>query len=76
MRKRWIGPPNPGADGEEQGHEVTIAGRDFGLVKPGDVIDVPDELVAATEDWPGVVFPGELWEDAGQRKQIKKDGDA
>lgn len=71
MRKRWIGPPNPGPDGEDLGHEVSVAGRDFGTVKHGDVIDIPDDLVAPRKNpktkavtWPGVEFPADLWADA------------
>lgn len=67
MRKRFIGP---------EPHEVTVAGRDFGTVEPGDVLEVPDELVKPTKDWPGVVFPESLWEDApADKKQSKKDGE-
>lgn len=71
MRVRWIGPPNPGPDGQEQGHEVTCAGRDLGVVKPGEVLDVPDDIAAL------VVFPDTLWEPVKAAKSItKKDGDA
>lgn len=77
MRKQFIGPPNPGPDGAEQGHDVLVNGRliDRG-VKPGDVIEFPDDLVAPTADWPGVAFPAELWKDPAPVKELKKkDGD-
>jgi hypothetical protein len=70
MKVRWVGPPNPGPDGQEAGHDVTVAGREFGNVKPGDVVDVPDELAAQ------VVFPPTLWEPVKAAKAVKKDGDA
>jgi hypothetical protein len=81
MRKKWIGPPNPGADGQEQGHDVLVNGRLIARgVKPGEVVDIPDDLVTPTKDWPGVQFPEPLWEDApaeaAAKALKKKDGDA
>lgn len=84
MKKKFVGPPNPGPDGAEQGHEVVVAGRSFGLVKPGEVVELPDELVAPRLDpktkavkWPGVEFPAALWEDVAERpkQEKKKDGE-
>lgn len=75
MRKRWVGPANPGPDGAEQGHDVLVNGRLIATgVKPGDIVDIPDELVAPTKGWPGVEFPAELWEDAPDGKRMKGDG--
>lgn len=80
MRKKFVGPPNPGPDGAELGHDVMVNGTEF-KVKPGDVIDVPDEAVAERRDpktkavtWPGVEFPAELWEDAPAESKKKGEG--
>lgn len=76
MRKKFIGPPNPGPGGVEQGHDLSVAGQQY-HVKPGEVIDFPDELVKATDDWPGVAFPESLWEDApAEKSRAKKSNDA
>lgn len=58
MRKKFIGPPNPDGKGEEQGHEVVVAGRTLGTVRPGEVLEVPDEVAK------DVAWPDSLWEDA------------
>lgn len=73
MKKKWIGPPNPGPDGEDLGHEVNVAGRYVGNVKPGDVLEVPDELCAGTDDNPAPVWAGSLWEDV--KSPAKKKGE-
>lgn len=71
MKLRWVGPPNPGLDGEDLGHEVTAAGRDLGVVKPGEILDVPEDIAAE------VVFPDTLWEPVKAAKSTtKKDGDS
>lgn len=80
MKKRFVGPANPGLDEQgkpcaDVGHEVNVAGRYVGNVKSGDVIDVPDELVAGTEDAPAPVWSGELWEDVKDSPKAKKGED-
>lgn len=69
MKKKWIGPPNPGPDGD-LGHEIAVRGSYVGNVRPGDVLDVPDELCTdvMTADGKAVLVPApawsaELWED-------------
>lgn len=69
MKRKFIGPPNPGPDGEDQGHDVRVAGRSFGAVKSGEVLEIPDEaweeLVAEHKaaKCPLPVWSEELWED-------------
>lgn len=63
MRKRFIGPANPGESGEDLGHEVNVAGRYIGTVRPGEVLEVPDELLVGTGEDPAPVWSPELWED-------------
>ena len=76
MRKRFIGPANPGRDeaGEkvDLGHEINVRGRYLGNVKAGDVLDVPDDLCAGTKDDPAPVWPAELWEDVKDAPAKKK----
>ncbi len=76
MQKRFIGPVNPDPEtGEaDAGHDVLINGRKLGKARHGEVIEIPDELVAATDDFPGVAFSEELWEDvrpAAAAKRVK-----
>ena len=77
MRKRFIGPANPGRDeaGErvpDLGHEINVRGRYLGNVKAGDVLDVPDDLCAGTKDDPAPVWSAELWEDVKDAPKSKK----
>lgn len=81
MKKRFIGPPNPGGpDGEDQGHEVRVGGRSFGIVKSGEVLEIPDEewkqLVDdhKAEKCPLPVWSDELWEDVAAATSGKKGG--
>lgn len=74
MKKRFIGPANPGTDGEDHGHEVNVRGRYVGNVKPGEVLEIPDELCAGTDDDPAPVWPAGLWEDV-KDVPAKKKGD-
>lgn len=60
MRKKFIGPANLGPDGKDMGHEVVVAGQALGTVRPGEVVEVPDELAGA------VAWPEQLWEDEAQ----------
>jgi len=71
MKKRFIGPANPGPDGEDLGHEINVRGRYVGKARAGEVIDVPDELCQDVRDPKtkavvdaAPVWPAELWEDA------------
>lgn len=80
MRKRFIGPANPGRNdaGErvpDVGHEVNVKGRYLGNVKAGDVLDVPDELCRGTKDDPAPVWPAALWEDVKDSPKTKKGED-
>lgn len=79
MRKRFIGPANPGRDeaGEkvDLGHEVNVRGRYVGTVKAGEVIDIPDELCAGTPDDPAPVWPEGLWEDVKDAPAKNKRGE-
>lgn len=81
MRKRFVGPANPGADPatgqwvDDLGHEVNVAGQYVGHVKSGDVLDVPDDLAAGTQESPAPVWPVELWEDVKDSPKIKKKGE-
>lgn len=61
MKIKFIGPANPGPDGD-LGHEVNVRGRYLGTVRPGDVLDVPDELCRGTDDDPAPVWAPSLWE--------------
>lgn len=72
MQKRFIGPANPGPDGEDQGHDVLVAGHQLGNMRHGDVLDVPDELADA------VAWPESQWEDvkASGRSSKKSEGEA
>lgn len=64
MKYEFIGPPNPGPDGEDLGHDIVAAGTSLGNVKPGGVLEVPDELAEQ------VVFSEELWKPvAASRKK-------
>lgn len=88
MKKKWIGPPNPGLDGTDLGHEIAVRGEYVGNVKPGDVLDVPDELCADVFAADGktllVAAPAwssELWEDVQETQEAptllaKKKGDS
>jgi hypothetical protein len=71
VKKRFIGPANPGPGRVDLGHEVNVRGRYIGNVKPGEVIEVPDELCAATADDPAPVWPAELWEDVSDAPTAK-----
>jgi hypothetical protein len=84
MRKRFIGPANPGADPEtgqwvdDLGHEVNVAGRYLGRVKAGDVLDIPDDLATGTKENPPPVWSAALWEDVADKaaaKTVKKGDD-
>ncbi|MFI0484887.1 hypothetical protein [Actinomadura sp. 9N215] len=81
MRKRFIGPANPGRDEAgkpvpDLGHEINVRGRYLGNVKAGEVLDVPDELCAGTKDDPAPVWPQQLWEDVtGAPAKTKKGED-
>lgn len=61
MRKKFIGPPNPGPDGTDAGYDVAVAGTRIGTVASGGVLDIPDDLAqeAAASAWPDA-----LWQDA------------
>lgn len=77
MKKRWIGPPNPTAEEEDAGHLVAINGDDFGTVKHGEILDIPDErwdrLLAELErnQCPPPVWPESLWEDVAAARPVK-----
>lgn len=81
MRKRFIGPENPGPDGADLGHEVIVSGHKLGNVKHGEVLEVPDTewdaLVAEHEaaNCPLPVWAEDLWEDV-KASAKRKDGDA
>lgn len=81
MQKRFIGPANPGPDGEDAGHDVLVGGRSFGIVKTGEVLEIPEdawaELVATHEaaDCPLPTWSTELWEDV-KAPAKKKGGDS
>lgn len=64
MRMKFKGPANPDSSGEDQGHNVVAAGCSLGTVRPGDVLDVPDDL--------DTVWPAELWELVTDRSKTKK----
>lgn len=81
MRKRFVGPANPGTDPDtgqwvdDLGHEVNVAGQYAGRVKSGDVLDIPDHLTAAPKDGPAPVWSAELWEDVKDSPKTKKGDD-
>lgn len=86
MKKRFIGPPNPGVDDagkpvDDVGHEVLVAGRKFGTVRSGEVLDIPDEawgeLVAEHEaaDCPLPEWSADLWEDVRTSARKKGEGE-
>jgi hypothetical protein len=59
MLKRYIGPIDEVT--------VTIAGQDYGMVKSGDAIPIPDD-VADSVSW-----PESNWEDVKSKSLSKKD---
>lgn len=61
MLKRYIGPIDEVS--------VTIAGQDYGVVKSGDAIPIPDD-VADSVSW-----PESNWEDVKSKSRSKKDDD-
>lgn len=88
MKKKWIGSVNPGHHPEtgewhdDLGHDVTVRGQYVGNVKPGDVIDIPDELCEpvmktgpdgkpAVDD-PAPSWPSSLWEDVPAKPTANK----
>ena len=79
MKKRFIGPANPGRDeaGErvDLGHEVNVRGQYIGNVRSGEVLDIPDALCAGTDDDPAPVWPAELWEDVADAPVKVKKGE-
>lgn len=80
MKKRFIGPPNPGPDGTDLGHDVRVRDVAVGNVKSGEVIEIPDELCQpvydrddpSKVDVPAPVWSQELWEDV--KASAKKSG--
>lgn len=80
MKFKFIGPPNPGPDGEDHGHDVVVRGRFVGNVVAGGEIDVPDDLLADVKDKdgnvldPAPVFAESLWQPVA--KAAAKKGDA
>ncbi|SEG44901.1 hypothetical protein SAMN04489712_105277 [Thermomonospora echinospora] len=66
MRKKFVGPVNPGPDGKDMGHDVVIGGRSLGNVKRNDVIEVPADIAQMD---PAPVWPEGLWEDAPAKKK-------
>lgn len=70
MQKRFIGPANPGPGGEDEGHDVLVAGHQLGTVRTGEVLEVPDELAET------VAWPESLWEDVKPSgKKTKSEGE-
>jgi hypothetical protein len=70
-RARFVGPANPGPDGEELGHEVPMLGR---VVHPDELVEMPGVVLArvdggwvlgpegAAEDDPGrYLLPATMW---------------
>lgn len=66
MQKKFIGPANPDPDGNDQGHDVLVAGHQLGNVKHGATIDVPDDLAQ------DIAWPESLWEDVKAASPAKK----
>lgn len=77
MKKRFIGPANPGVApdtgkwSDDLGHEVNVLGRYLGRVRSGDVLDVPGDLAAGSKDEPAPVWSSALWEDVADKPAVK-----
>jgi hypothetical protein len=69
VKKKFIGPANPGPDGQDMGHDLVVAGRSLGTVRSGDVIEVPADLAASD---PPPQWPDGLWEDVADKTARKK----
>lgn len=81
MRKRFVGPANPGVDPDtgkwvdDLGHEVNVAGQYVGRVKSGEVLDIPDGLAGGGKGTPAPAWSAELWEDVKDSPKTKKGED-
>lgn len=82
MKKKFIGPPNPvGPDGEDAGHDVRVGGRSFGIIRSGEVLEIPAEewgALVADHEAAGCPLPtwsADLWEDVADVPAKKKSGD-
>lgn len=64
-RARFVGPPNPGPDGEELGHDVPMLGR---AVAPDELVDLPGALVAQVDG--GWLMGPEDGEDGDPRRYL------
>lgn len=77
MKKRFVGPANPGVDpdsgewSDDLGHEVNVLGRYLGRVRPGDELGVPADLATGSKDAPAPTWSSELWEDVADKPATK-----